>query len=155
MLLAAFAAAGVLAEFGQDAEGALGMQEGDLRVVGAGDGRVVQHGKACFLGLGDISGDVIGLESDVVDAFSTDGLLKKFGLTVLEDDQHFFPPYYAVPVIRSEVLEAHPELEDLLGQLGAVLTDDVMGTLNYQVDEENQDPETVAKNFLQEQGLIA
>lgn len=65
------------------------------------------------------------------------------------------PPYYAVPVIRSEVLEAHPELEDLLGQLGAVLTDDVMGTLNYQVDEENQDPETVAKNFLQEQGLIA
>ena len=94
-------------------------------------------------------------ESDVVDAFSTDGLLKKFGLTVLEDDQHFFPPYYAVPVIRSEVLEAHPELEDLLGQLGAVLTDDVMGTLNYQVDEENQDPETVAKNFLQEKGLIA
>lgn len=69
MLLAAFAAAGVLAEFGQDAEGALGMQEGDLRVVSAGDGRVVQHGKACFLGLGDISGDVIGLESDVVDAF--------------------------------------------------------------------------------------
>jgi len=52
------------------------------------------------------------------------------------------------------VLEAHPELEDLLGQLGAVLTDDVMGTLNYQVDEENQDPETVAKTFLQEQGLI-
>ena len=91
----------------------------------------------------------------MVDAFSTDGLLKKFGLTVLEDDQHFFPPYYAVPVIRSEVLEAHPELEDLLGQLGAVLTDDVMGTLNYQVDEENQDPETVAKTFLQEQGLIA
>ena len=45
------------------------MQEGDLRVVGAGDGRVVQHGKARFLGLGDISGDVIGLESDVVDAF--------------------------------------------------------------------------------------
>jgi len=29
-----------------------------------------------------------------------------------------------------------------------------MGTLNYQVDEENQDPETVAKTFLQEQGLI-
>lgn len=38
-------------------------------------------------------------ESDVVDAFATDGLLKKFDLTVLEDDQQFFPPYYAVPVI--------------------------------------------------------
>lgn len=57
-------------------------------------------------------------ESDVVDAFATDGLLKKFDLTVLEDDQQFFPPYYAVPVIRSDVLEQYPELEDLLSQLG-------------------------------------
>lgn len=94
-------------------------------------------------------------ESDVVDAFATDGLLKKFGLTVLEDDQNFFPPYYAVPIIRSDVLEAHPELEELLAQLGDVLTDEVMSALNYQVDEENQDPEAVAKNFLQTQGLIS
>lgn len=93
-------------------------------------------------------------ESDVVDAFATDGLLKKFGLTVLEDDKQFFPPYYAVPVVRSDVLEAHPELEELLENLGDVLTDEVMSELNYQVDEENQDPETVARNFLREQGLV-
>ena len=79
MLLAASATAGVLAEFGQHAEGALGMQEGDLRIVRAGDGRVVQHGKAGFLGLGDVVSNVVGLESDVVDAFPflLDGLDRK------------------------------------------------------------------------------
>lgn len=94
-------------------------------------------------------------ESDVVDAFSTDGLLKKFGLTVLEDDQHFFPPYYAVPIIRSDVLEKHPELKDLLAKLGDKLTEKVMIDLNYQVDEQKKDPDTVARTFLTQQGLIS
>ena len=93
-------------------------------------------------------------ESDVVDAFSTDGLLKKFGLTVLEDDQRFFPAPITPFLIRSEVPEAHPELEDLLGQLGAVLTDDVMGTLNYQVTKKKESGNG-RQTFLQEQGLIA
>ena len=37
-------------------------------------------------------------KSDVIDAFSTDGLIEEFGLKVLEDDKNFFPPYYAVPI---------------------------------------------------------
>ena len=93
-------------------------------------------------------------ESDVVDAFATDGLLKKFDLTVLEDDQQFFPPYYAVPVIRSDVLEQYPELEDLLSQLGDTLTNEVMSDLNYQVDEEGKDPEAVAHDYLATHDLI-
>lgn len=93
-------------------------------------------------------------ESDVVDAFATDGLLKKFGLVVLEDDKSFFPPYYAVPVVRDEVLLKHPELTEILKELGAVLSDDVMSDLNYQVDELKKDPQTVANDFLKEKGLI-
>ena len=30
---------------------------------------------------------------DVIDGFSTDGLLERYGLVVLEDDRRFFPPY--------------------------------------------------------------
>lgn len=93
-------------------------------------------------------------ESDVVDAFSTDGLLKKYGLTVLEDDRQFFPPYYTVPIIRNDTLEAHPELKELLNELGTHLTEDVMIDLNYQVDEEGKDPEQVAHTFLVEEHLI-
>ena len=93
-------------------------------------------------------------ESDVIDAFSTDGLLKGFNLKVLEDDQKFFPPYDAVPVVRQEILDAHPELEPLLNKLSGLLTDEKMRDLNYKVDEESMDPEVVAREFLKENNLI-
>lgn len=91
---------------------------------------------------------------DVIDAFSTDGLLKKFGLVTLEDDKNFFPPYYAIPIIAEDVLEKFPEIEPLMDQLGTALTNDVMQELNYKVDELQERPEDVAHDFLVEQGLI-
>lgn len=97
---------------------------------------------------------LVNRDVDVVDAFTTDGLLKKFGLTVLEDDKEFFPPYYAMPIVRSESLEQNPEIIPLLEELGEVLTNDIMLELNYQVDELQKSPEAVAKEFLQDQKLI-
>jgi osmoprotectant transport system permease protein len=91
---------------------------------------------------------------DVVDAFATDGLVKKFKLVVLKDDKHFFPPYYAVPLVRSEVLKQHPEIVKPIEELGALLDDNTMQQLNYQVDEMGKNPETVAHEFLVEKGLI-
>jgi len=93
-------------------------------------------------------------ETDITDAFSTDGLLKKFGLVMLEDDLSFFPPYYAVPILRSGLLEEHPEIEGVLDELGEVLTNEIMIELNYRVDELQQQPRRVAHDFLIEQGLI-
>lgn len=92
---------------------------------------------------------------DVIDAFATDGLLKKFGLITLEDDKKFFPPYYAIPVIRGEALEKYPEVAGILEELGQLLTNDVMAELNYRVDEMQQSPEDVAEDFLKENGLIS
>ena len=57
--------------------------------------------------------------SQVIDAFTTDGLLRKFNLTVLEDDKKFFPPYYAVPILKQKTLEKYPELEALMSKLGS------------------------------------
>ena len=88
-------------------------------------------------------------ESDVIDAFSTDGLLKKFQLTVLEDDKHFFPPYYAIPMVREDTLEEYPEIEEILNKLGTQLNNDIMSELNYQVDELGKNPEDVAQEFLE------
>ena len=93
-------------------------------------------------------------ETDITDAFSTDGLLKKFNLVMLEDDLNFFPPYYAVPILRSGLLAEYPEIEGVLDELGEVLTNDIMVELNYKVDELGQQPRTVAREFLIEQGLI-
>ena len=93
-------------------------------------------------------------ETDVADAFATDGLLKKFGLVALKDDKNFFPPYYAMPVVRSETLEKYPEMAPVLKELGPHLTDSVMMDLNYQVDEEQKQPKDVARDFLVWEGLI-
>jgi osmoprotectant transport system permease protein len=91
----------------------------------------------------------------ITTAFSTDSLIKKFDLVSLEDDLSFFPPYYAVPFLRKEVYEKHPELEAILKELGNVLDDETMVSLNYEVDENAKEPRDVARNFLLEKGLIS
>lgn len=93
-------------------------------------------------------------ETDVVDAFSTDGLLKKFDLITLKDDKNFFPPYYAIPLIREKTALEYPELIPFIEELGEVLTDEVMVELNYKVDELQMEPAEVAHEFLIENSFI-
>lgn len=93
-------------------------------------------------------------EVDVITAFSTDGLLKKFSLITLEDDKKFFPPYYAVPFIRTDILNKYPEISKILKNLGDLLNEETMIELNYQVDELQKDPKEVAKEFLIENKII-
>ncbi len=92
---------------------------------------------------------------DIICAFATDGRIPAFDLRVLEDDRHYFPPYYAAPLVREETLARVPELGSILNELAGVITDEKMASLNYQVDEEGKAPETVASEFLREAGLIA
>jgi len=95
------------------------------------------------------SGDI-----DVTDAFATDGQIKQYNLKILKDDKNFFPPYYAAPIIRKEVLEKYPELEEILNSLGGLIDDETMTEMNYKIDVENQDIKKVAEDFLKEKGLI-
>ena len=97
---------------------------------------------------------LLNKDVDVIDAFSTDGLLKKFDLKTLEDDKKFFPPYNGIPLMRGKALEKYPEVKPLIEKLGEVLTNEEMMELNYKVDEEGKQPEDVAREFLIEKGLI-
>lgn len=93
-------------------------------------------------------------ESDVIDAFTTDGLIEKFDLKLLKDDKGYFPPYDAVTIIRSKTLEKYPELKGILAKLDGKLTDDKMRKLNYKVDIEKKSAKDVAIEFLKSEGLI-
>lgn len=93
-------------------------------------------------------------EVDVINAFSTDGLLKSYDLVILEDDKNFFPSYLAAPVIRQEILDRHPEVGESLSKLAGLITEEAMMEMNYQVDDLRQDPRDVAREFLISQGLI-
>jgi glycine betaine/choline ABC-type transport system substrate-binding protein len=91
---------------------------------------------------------------DVAVGYSTDGRIPRLDLVILEDDKHYFPPYYAAPVINQELLDENPELADILNQTAGLYDDATMAELNAQVDEEGKDPADVAEAFLKEQGLL-
>lgn len=93
-------------------------------------------------------------ECQVIDSFSTEGLLKKFKLKVLEDDKNFFVPYYAVPLVNNKTLEKYPELKDVFNMLARKIDEETMINLNYQVDELRKSPQAVAHKFLVDSKLI-
>jgi len=93
-------------------------------------------------------------DTQVSEAFSTDGTLLKHGLVMLKDNKNFFPPYEGVIVIRNEILEKYPELENILDKLSGLLSDDAMCVLNHKVDILGNTPEEVARNFLKSHHLI-
>ncbi|WOI92279.1 osmoprotectant ABC transporter substrate-binding protein OsmX [Citrobacter koseri] len=86
--------------------------------------------------------------------YTTDGRVKGFDLKVLEDDKGFLPGYAVTPVVRKEILDAHPGLDDALNTLSGLLNNDVISTLNAQVDIDHQSPQQVARTFLQQKGLL-
>jgi len=85
---------------------------------------------------------------DLAAGNTTDGLIPALDLYVLEDDKHYFPPYEAVPIIRQEMLQRHPEVGPALEELAGKLSDDDMRQLNYAVDGQHQDVKQVVKQFL-------
>ena len=91
---------------------------------------------------------------DVMVIFTTDGQLAISDVVVLEDDKKMYPSYRAGTVVRSEILSKYPELKAVLEKLNNILDDKTMADLNYQVESEGKKPEDVAREYLQEKGLL-
>lgn len=90
---------------------------------------------------------------DMVAGNSTDGPIRALGFVVLADDRHYFPPYEAVPLIRTESLQQHPEIrvaEDRLA--GKISADEVRG-MNDAVDGQHRDVGEVVRQFRTTKGL--
>ncbi len=91
---------------------------------------------------------------DLAAGNATDGLIPSLDLFVLEDDRHYFPPYEAVPVIRQQTLQQHPEIAQALAGLAGRISDEEMQRLNYAVDGQHRDPKEVVHEFLRSKGLV-
>lgn len=87
-------------------------------------------------------------EADAAPAYTTEGrLVETDKFILLEDDKHVWPPYNIAPVIRNEVLEANPEIEEILSGIDQKLDTETVTGLNAQVDIDKEDCEDVAKAF--------
>ena len=91
---------------------------------------------------------------DIITAFSTDSRIPGYNLFILEDDKSFFPPYYAAPVIRTDVIDKYPEVQDALALLSNLIDEKTMQGLNYKVDQNKRDVKEVVQEFFKEKDLL-
>lgn len=91
---------------------------------------------------------------DIAAGNTTDGLIPALDLFVLEDDRHYFPPYEAVPVVRRQTLQQHPEVAQALAALAGQISDREMQELNYAVDGQHRAVKEVVHDFLRRKGLV-
>ncbi len=94
-------------------------------------------------------------EVDVVDGYSTDGLIDRYDFVVLEDDLDFFPPYQASPLVGRRLWDTRPDAVQALSELAGMLDEEGMRALNRRVEVEGEEFETVARDALTGMGLVA
>jgi len=91
---------------------------------------------------------------DVVNGYSTDGMISAMKLVRLKDDKGLWPPYYLVPVVRKDALDANPKIAEVLNNVSAMLNETNMAEMNYKVDGDKMEPRDVAHDFLKAKGVV-
>lgn len=90
------------------------------------------------------SGDV-----DAISVYTTEGSLAGDEFVILEDDKACWPPYYLVPIIRNDALEAHPEVVEIVDKVTATFTDENVIAMNAKVDVDGEEYSDVAVEYFE------
>lgn len=106
-----------------------------------------------IMDLGLLDRALVNKQIDLAAGNSTDGLIPVLDLTILQDDKRYFPPYYAVPIVREQALARHPELRGALAELAGKISDQDMRALNYSVDGQHRSVADVVREFRRDKGL--
>ena len=93
-------------------------------------------------------------EADVGIGFTTDGQLASPKLKVIEDTKSIWPKYEPAPVVTQEFLNKNKDAEKILNEVSASLDAKKMRELNGAVDLEQEDYEDVARQHLEEAGVV-
>jgi osmoprotectant transport system substrate-binding protein len=93
-------------------------------------------------------------EADVGIGFTTDGQLASPKLKVIEDTKDIWPKYYPAPVVTQEFLDKNPDAKKIINEVSSSLNADKMRQLNGAVDLEQEDYEDVARQHLEDEGII-
>lgn len=87
--------------------------------------------------------------------YGTDGGIAPSGLVVLEDDQGVQPVYQPAPIIREEVLNEYPQIEELLAPVFESLTLETLQELNGRVQVGGEAASAVAEDYLTSNGFLS
>lgn len=115
-------------------------KKGEVKVQNVDSGLIYQA-----LGKGD---------GQVGVGFNTNPKIIKFDLMALEDDENFFPVYNPAPLVRNDTLDEAPDIKEPLNAIGPKLDTDTIRELNKRVSIDGENAQSVAKEFLSNNGLI-
>lgn len=85
---------------------------------------------------------------DVIAGDATSAMINALDLTQLADDRSYFPPYDAVPVVRTVSLLRQPAIARALADLAGRVSDHDMRVMNAEVDVDHRDVRSVVAAFL-------
>ena len=91
---------------------------------------------------------------DVIDGYSTDGLIAGYDLVVLEDDRGFFPPYQAAALASGDFWRERPEAIAALSELSGLLAVERMREWNRRAEADDEPVSDIARDALAEIGLV-
>jgi osmoprotectant transport system permease protein len=91
---------------------------------------------------------------DVIDGYSTDGLLARFDLVTLADDRHFFPPYEAAALVSPRVAGTRPDVVATLTRLSGRLTEQDVRTWNRRLEVDGEAIADIARSALRQLRLV-
>ncbi|PYE85816.1 glycine betaine ABC transporter substrate-binding protein OsmF [Pseudoroseicyclus aestuarii] len=86
--------------------------------------------------------------------YGTDGGVAATGLKVMEDDKGVQPVYEPTPIVRDEVLEAHPEIPEILNPIFTGLDLETLQELNGRIQVGGEPAEAVARDYLTQTGVL-
>jgi osmoprotectant transport system substrate-binding protein len=89
---------------------------------------------------------------DIARVFSTDAAIAENDWVILEDDQGLNPVQNVIPVGSPEA--DTPEITKIVNEVSAALTTEELTELNRRVVSDKEDPEDVAKDFLEDKNLV-
>jgi osmoprotectant transport system permease protein len=93
-------------------------------------------------------------EVDVIDGYSTDGSIARYGFVVLEDDRDFYPPYDAAPLVGPALAAERPGALAALTELSGRLDAATMRDMNRRVEVDGVPVARVAAELLASLGLV-
>lgn len=114
-------------------------------LIGLSDGNTAQFIKAVANGTDGVN---------AAEVYATDGGLAQIDLVVLTDPKSIPPVYNPAPVFRKAIIDAYPQLPDVLAPLFKTLTIENLQQLNKAVGVDGKDAKTVAKDYLTANKLL-
>ena len=87
-------------------------------------------------------------------AYGTDGQLDELDLVILTDTMDVPPVYEPAPLFRAYIIEAYPQIADLLEPVFLSLDQVKLQELNARISLGGEDPATVATSYLEANGFL-